>query len=99
VTTETTDEGDPLEDVSYVLSSKYRERIVLDLVDGATTPTTLADENNFARPHVSRALSELSERDLVVSHGEGSRTKLYTLSEHGERVAELVEERDPEGEA
>ncbi|MEZ3142897.1 winged helix DNA-binding protein [Halobaculum sp. MBLA0143] len=56
-------------------------------------PSRIADENDLARPHVSRALAELRERQLVRSHSSDSRAKLYTLTDLGDEVATRLEGR------
>lgn len=76
--------------VAYVTGSTYREEILLELRDGASQPSELADTAEIARPHASRALSELAEKDLVQSHSTDSRAKLYTLTDCGATVAEQI---------
>lgn len=86
------EESDPnlLDLVAYVSGSEYRKQIIDRLESGAKQPSQLADEAGIARPHVSRALSELKQKGLVRSHSTDSRAKLYTLSELGTEVAEEV---------
>ncbi len=92
VTDNTDDESDRLNRASFVLGSKYRLAVVETLLEGPTTPTRIAKRRDAQRSHVSRALGELSERGIVESHGDGTRTKLYSLTERGRAVAELVRE-------
>jgi len=58
---------DPPEDVdAYILNSKYRRHVLVQLADeSAATPTEIAGAAGIRRPHVSRALTELRERDVV----------------------------------
>lgn len=85
-------ETDILDLVAYVTGSGYRKAAIKSLQDGPEQPSVIADEVDVARSHISRALSELSERGIVQSYGENSRTKLYSLTELGEAVAEHLSE-------
>jgi predicted transcriptional regulator len=85
-------EADILDLVAYVTGSGYRKAVVNSLQDGPEQPSVIAEEADVARSHISRALSELSEKGIVQSHGEDSRTKLYSLTELGEAVADYVSE-------
>jgi len=87
-------EDDPLKKAAYVIGSRYRKITVRELESSPKTPSQIADRNGVQRPHVSRALTELQQKSLVVSHGGDSRTKLYSLTDQGASVAELVSEID-----
>lgn len=86
-----------LDQAAYVLGSRYRKAIVNELESSPTTPSQIADRNELSLSHVSRALSELREKDLVRSHSSDSRTKLYVLTTRGNRVADLVADLDEGG--
>lgn len=86
------EETDILDSVAYVTGSGYRTAVVNSLQNDPEQPSVIAEEADVARSHISRALSELSERGIVQSHGKGSRTKLYSLTELGEAVADHVSE-------
>lgn len=50
----------------YIASSRYRLAVCKLLSrDGPDLPSRIAEELDLAQPHVSRALSELRERDIV----------------------------------
>ena len=51
-------------EVGFVKRSKYRRQI-LECIDGAMTPTELAEEMGLQRSHISRALSKLKDREAV----------------------------------
>jgi DNA-binding transcriptional ArsR family regulator len=73
----------------YVASSRYRLAVCEYLSDhGPGLPSEIAAETDLAQPHVSRALSELRERDVVELLVPESQQKgrLYGLTEPG-RVA------------
>ena len=70
----------------YVLNSKYRSRVVGHLAtEPPATPKEIADAIDEPRPHVSRALSELRERDVVELRVPESRTvgRYYALTRRG----------------
>ena len=89
-------ESDLLELVAYVSSSRYRRSVVDCLDSRPRRPSEIADENDIPRPHVSRALGELREKELVHSHSSDSRAKLYTLTQRGNEVVTRIEERSDE---
>jgi len=86
-----------LDEAAYVMGSQYRTFVLETLANQPSTPTQIADEYDVAVSHVSRALSELSERDVVQSHSSGSRTKLFSLTPRGERIVEVVDELEQGG--
>lgn len=88
--------GRSLKDIeAYIHSSKYRLATVEFLVlSGAATPTEIAEGTNKPRPHISRALSELQEKDaveLAVPEGR-SVGRYYDLTDLGRQVWENSEE-------
>jgi predicted transcriptional regulator len=90
ILTSGSDETDILDVVAYVTGSGYRETVVEALQDSPKQPSVIAEEADVARSHISRALSELSEKSVVQSHSENSRAKLYSLTDLGETVAEYT---------
>lgn len=87
-------EDDRIEQAAYVIGSRYRRITVQELESGPKAPSQIADRNGVQRPHISRALTELQQKNLVVSHSDGSRTKLYSLTDEGASVTELALEID-----
>lgn len=83
---------DILELVAYVTGSGYRKAVVNSLQNNPEQPSVIAEEADVARSHISRALSELSDKRIVQSHGGDSRTKIYSLTDLGETVADYVPE-------
>lgn len=96
--TEEDEEIDALDEAAYIMGSRYRTVVVADLAEKPTTPSQIANRHEIAISHVSRALSELSERGIVQAHSGESRTKLYSLTEVGNEVAEIVRDLDDGGE-
>jgi len=78
---------------SFVLRSTYRLAVLRSLARaGQLTPTSIAEQTGIRQPHVSRAISELREHDLVsLAVSENQRKgRLYELTHVGEDVwAEL----------
>lgn len=86
-------DGTPEDVDAYILNSKYRRRVLGYLAtESPATPTDIADETDVRRPHVSRALSELRERDvvdlLVAEHTSVGR--YYGLTDWGKKAWERV---------
>jgi DNA-binding MarR family transcriptional regulator len=82
--------------VSYVIRSQYRTAVLRRLVDGPATPSQIAGEADFAIAHVSRALGELREKELVellVSEDQ-RKGRVYGITEEGERVWGRMEATD-----
>lgn len=86
------------DEVGYVISSEYRKEIMRHLSEGPKTPSAMAKPNtDIPIPHVSRALKNLRERDLVELLVEEERKKgrLYGLTDEGEEVWNHVSNQEP----
>lgn len=92
MTEDVADTEELLSDVAYVMGSQYRLAVVRTLSKGPTTPSDISDVHTVSLSHVSRALSELRDRNVVESYGEQSRTKLYDLTEYGDKVVEELDD-------
>ncbi|GAB3411047.1 hypothetical protein GCM10027435_02250 [Haloparvum alkalitolerans] len=88
--------GQESDTAAYVLNSKYRRGVLRELGDtDRATPTQLAEAVDEPRPHISRALSELREEDVVelrVSEGR-SVGRYYGLTDDGEGVWTEIRDR------
>ena len=86
-------EPDPWDDVSYVISSRYRIATLRRLSDGPATPSLIADETDLSIAHVSRALQELRDNDLVALLVSEDRRKgrVYGVTDEGLAVWETIE--------
>lgn len=72
--------------LSFVKRSSQREA-VLQETDSPSMPSEIADRTGMHNSHVSRALTELRERDLVTClNPEDHRGRLYRATEEGEWV-------------
>jgi DNA-binding transcriptional ArsR family regulator len=78
------------DDVSFVISSRYRVAAMRRLDEG---PSNIADDASVGLAHVSRALQELRESglvDLLVSD-DRKKGRVYGLTEEGDRVWQTIE--------
>ena len=79
--------------IGYVRSSQYRNATVHHLHNyGPSLPSEIADGEDHALPHVSRALSELRDRDVVdlLVSEERQRGRIYGLTDRGRKIADRV---------
>lgn len=79
--------------VSYVISSKYRERVAARLAVNPATPSTISDETGDGIAHISRAISGMREEGLVELLVSEDRRKgrLYGLTDKGREVYQQAE--------
>jgi len=85
-----TDEWD---EVSYVISSRYRVATLERLQTGPATPSLIATDTDLSIAHVSRALQELQEEGLVTLLVSEDRRKgrVYGTTDQGQTVIETIE--------
>ena len=76
------------QDVSYIISREHRRK-VLESLNSPKTASKLSKEVNINIAHISRALSELTEKKLIQClTPESNKGKLYVITEHGKKVLE-----------
>ena len=81
------------DDVSFVISSRYRVAVLKRLAEGPSTPSQIASDADVGIAHVSRALQRLRERslvDLLVSD-DRKKGRVYGLTEEGTAVWDKIE--------
>ena len=81
------------DDISFVISSRYRIVALRRLSVGPATPSQIAQDADVGIAHVSRALQGLRERslvDLLVSD-DRKKGRVYGLTERGQEVWETIE--------
>lgn len=77
--------------LSFVKRSKYRKK-VLQALSEPSMPSELADELDLHQSHVSRALIELKDKDLVeVLNPEDKQGRLYSKTEEGEEIRDKLD--------
>jgi predicted transcriptional regulator len=81
------------DDVSFVISSRYRTAAIKRLAVGPATPSQIATDAEAGIAHISRALQRLRERDLVTLLVSDDRKKgrVYGLTEYGTTVWDKIE--------
>lgn len=78
--------------LSFILRSKVRRVVLSKLGKGVATPSMLSSSLNLDKTHVSRALKELSERDLVKMLTSSRKGRLYDITSRGESILKELEE-------
>jgi len=82
------------EEVGYIMASKYRKNIVEKLSNKNYMPSTLAKETNIQLSHISRALKELSGKNIVECLNKDSKKgKIYSLTELGRKLSKLIKSK------
>ena len=78
----------------FVKIAPYRLKIVKSLKGGQNKiPTQLAKENGIRTNHISKALSDLKAKGIVVCINEEARKgRIYRLTEEGEIIARSLED-------
>jgi DNA-binding MarR family transcriptional regulator len=81
------------DDISFVISSRYRIAALRRLSVGPATPSQIATDAEMGIAHISRALQGLRERslvDLLVSD-DRKKGRVYGMTEKGDEVWEKIE--------
>ncbi len=84
-------EEDNWELVSFVFSSEIRTHILEFLRSAEATPSQLAKEVDQPISHISRALRELQQKNLVLLlTPHRTKARLYEITDQGKSVIESV---------
>lgn len=81
------------DEVSFVISSRYRVAVIRRLATGPSTPSQIASDADVGIAHVSRALQRLRDRslvDLLVSD-DRKKGRVYGLTDRGREVWDTIE--------
>jgi DNA-binding HxlR family transcriptional regulator len=85
-------------DYGYVIASKYRIKIIESLSAHPKTPKQISFEANVSMSHVSRALRELTLRELVSCINPNDvKGRVYTLTDKGKALAKVFERNQTKG--
>lgn len=81
------------DDVSFVISSRYRTAVLQRLAVGPATPSQIAADADVGISHVSRALQRLRDRELVelLVSDDRKKGRVYGLTEYGTDVWDKIE--------
>jgi len=89
-------DSDKWDEISYVISSQYRVETMKRLSDGPATPSLIANDQEMDIAHISRALQELKQSELVTLLVSEDRKKgrVYGITERGRSVWETIQQRN-----
>ena len=81
------------DDISYVISSRYRIAVLQELSNGPATPSQIAENSDIAIAHISRALRGLREKTLVqlLVSEDRKKGRVYGITDKGETVWQKIE--------
>jgi predicted transcriptional regulator len=81
------------DDIGFIISSTYRIK-VLKLLEETKTPSMLSRRLNINKTHISRTLSELLSRNIILClNPDSGKGRLYIISDYGKKVlAQLPKE-------
>lgn len=80
------------EDVSFIISSSYRKKI-LEAINSPKTPSQLSKNLSINKTHISRALAELESKNLIEClTPNSSKGKLYLISNYGEKLLQRIKQ-------
>jgi DNA-binding transcriptional ArsR family regulator len=87
---------DDWDEIGFIISSKYRIRVLKRLVEGPATPSKISEDEDISIASVSHALKQLRERDLVELLVDEDRRKgrVYGITERGERLWTEIRNRE-----
>ena len=79
------------ENIGFVASSEYRRK-VLDSLENPKMPSTLSKELNINKTHISRALKELLDREMIeCKNPKTKKGKFYQMTIYGKVVSAEVD--------
>ncbi len=81
------------DEIGFVISSRYRILALKRLASGPATPSQIATDESVGIAHVSRALQDLRERDLVdlLVSEDRKKGRVYGLTEEGGTIWETID--------
>lgn len=81
------------DEVSFVLASTYRVTVLEYLVSGPATPSQLSADTDLSMSHISRALGELREQELVelLVSDDRKKGRVYGITEQGTEIWDTIE--------
>jgi len=87
------DKKEVLELLGFLLSSKYRQKIILSLELKIKTPKLISKETDIQINHVSNILKELSEKGLVECQTPNLRKgRIYEITQKGKDFVKKIKD-------
>ncbi len=81
-------------DVSYVIASKTRKAVILKL-DTPRTPTFLAKDLDLNLANISRAITELEDKGIVVCLTPKQKVgKIYSVTKKGKDIVSKIQKME-----
>ena len=78
------------EDISFIISSSYRKR-VLESLGNPKTPSKISKELNINKTHISKTLKELLSKKIIIClTPKANKGKLYVLSDYGKQISKEI---------
>lgn len=79
--------------VSFVMRAKNRQKVLYLLENEAKIPAQIMKETGMYKGHTSRALKELSERNLIFCKNPEDRSyKFYAIARKGKDILKKIKE-------
>jgi predicted transcriptional regulator len=73
--------------LGFIKSSKIRKQVLVTLITGPKTPAEIALKSHIRLPHVSRSLSQLLEKNIIIcKNPKATKGKLYDLTISGKKL-------------
>jgi DNA-binding MarR family transcriptional regulator len=81
------------DEIGFVISSKYRIVALRRLAVGPATPSQIASDESVGIAHISRALQDLRDRELVdlLVSDDRKKGRVYGLTERGREIWETID--------
>lgn len=77
--------------ISFITSSSLRFKVMIELKKGENIPTRLAKRLNMPISHISKTLSELLEKELIICLTPNRRKgKFFRISELGKEILSSI---------
>jgi DNA-binding transcriptional ArsR family regulator len=82
--------------IGFVISSDYRVIVLKRLAEGPTTPSQIASDADIGIAHVSRALKELRDRELVelLVPEDRKKGRVYGITSEGTNIWAEIESQN-----
>lgn len=78
--------------LGFIKSSKIRKQVLVTLITGPKTPAEIALKYHIQLSHVSRSLSELLKKNIIIcKNPKATKGKLYDLTVSGKKLVQNLD--------